>query len=614
MQVVLEPLSLPELGEIVIRDSLFAIGRFEAPFESFQSVIVAKLSRRHARIFKESGEFYVVDLGSTNGTKLNDREVQENPAKLHSGDKLCFAELIFKVSIKDNEDSDTILEPDFPSIHLALEPIHNNSVLQPILITKFPFLIGKINEAFSGYEQSYPDEVNYLSRRHALIFQKQAVFYIEDLGSTNGTFVSGKRLDEHAIPIRDGETIALGGDYFVYKVGLQKQEIPGGDTDSTKYPSPLADGPEVIRDRTNTTFITTATSFLDIFCIRDKGEDGEERALEVNQRGASADKIKDGGIVESRTTFSSPGLSHRVRLFFDQIKETSKKKYKPSSIRPVWMVLAALGLVISVCVGVYLKNDKEREIRTLLTAGKFDQSAALSNQYLREYADNKVVMGLGEEALMKSIGPTWITAVTANNFKQAELLLDAARQRNQFNQNSLKLLEAMGWVGNLEKFIVDQAGAHAPIKLYYHESTITSLLEWWETENYKRHQLLGKILGYVPSFRDLYTRAISHIRKLRTYQSLYIKAIGELNDTIQKKLDSGQAQDLASVFTRFEHRYPNVRGIHQLKNDLEKYLVLEQAEREKNLEKIRQLRSELEFQTQPFREHVAQRPSDALSP
>ncbi|HEX7479434.1 MAG TPA: GGDEF domain-containing protein [Polyangiales bacterium] len=49
-----------------------------------------------------------------------------------------------------------------------------------------------------------------LSRRHARIRRESSAFYIEDLGSTNGTFVDGERL-QRPRKLEDGCRISLGG-------------------------------------------------------------------------------------------------------------------------------------------------------------------------------------------------------------------------------------------------------------------------------------------------------------------------------------------------------------------------------------------------------------------
>lgn len=47
-----------------------------------------------------------------------------------------------------------------------------------------------------------------MSRRHAAIGYRDGDFYIEDLGSTNGTYVNGKA--RRSAELRDGDEIRLG--------------------------------------------------------------------------------------------------------------------------------------------------------------------------------------------------------------------------------------------------------------------------------------------------------------------------------------------------------------------------------------------------------------------
>lgn len=42
----------------------------------------------HARVFARGGEFFLEDLGSTNGTWLNDERLSDGPMRLQRGDRL----------------------------------------------------------------------------------------------------------------------------------------------------------------------------------------------------------------------------------------------------------------------------------------------------------------------------------------------------------------------------------------------------------------------------------------------------------------------------------------------------------------------------------------------
>ena len=57
-----------------------------------------------------------------------------------------------------------------------------------------------------------------VSTKHARIYTYLTVSYIEDMGSTNGTYVNGKRIDKHVL--HPGDVIALGE----YQMVLDKHQ------------------------------------------------------------------------------------------------------------------------------------------------------------------------------------------------------------------------------------------------------------------------------------------------------------------------------------------------------------------------------------------------------
>jgi hypothetical protein len=60
----------------------------------------------------------------------------------------------------------------------------------------------------AGCAVSVPDDT-YVSQLHARVFQRDGVAYVEDLGSTNGTYLNGLRVGT-AAPLRRGDRVQVG--------------------------------------------------------------------------------------------------------------------------------------------------------------------------------------------------------------------------------------------------------------------------------------------------------------------------------------------------------------------------------------------------------------------
>ncbi|MDX2008830.1 MAG: FHA domain-containing protein [Myxococcaceae bacterium] len=59
-------------------------------------------SRSHARVYEDGGKYFVEDLGSANGTRLNASPIKQ-PKELKSGDSIVIGDTVFKVTLELDE-------------------------------------------------------------------------------------------------------------------------------------------------------------------------------------------------------------------------------------------------------------------------------------------------------------------------------------------------------------------------------------------------------------------------------------------------------------------------------------------------------------------------------
>ncbi|TDY20602.1 pSer/pThr/pTyr-binding forkhead associated (FHA) protein [Paraburkholderia sp. BL6665CI2N2] len=610
--VVLSPAASaqrPALDAIRIVDNLFAIGRSEAPFTDYPAERIARLSRRHARVFTEHGAVYVADLGSKNGTTVNGVAVRQTPARLRAGDELCFGgELCYRVSIEPRA---RIVAAASPSAApgLLLVPQRDDLGLQPIEVQAFPFLVSKTDDVFARYKDRYPHQVNYISRRHAHIFLKGGELYVEDLGSTNGTFVGGKRLDESALPLVEGDLVAFGGDHFVYRVTLQKPpEVE--PTVTQLFVNPAAD--EAV-DPDKTTFVGAAHSFLDIFCV----DPGLQREDEVNEAAqpASAHAKRDtptgsakaatgtqgtNGANGGANAAAAKGRPRRWRLLAGELGKAFAIDDR-ASVRRV-AIWSGVGVVVLAAIGtaLYMRGSSERELKNLLANGDYTSAVTAASGYLASHPTDTKVSALASEALLKAKLPSWLNALQKAQFDQADALLKEMRSLSANNADAASLINELQWVGDLERFVAARGGMDAPIRMYADEGTINNLLQRWEDDAKSHQRALDRIASYVPVFADPYAQALSHLRKLESDDSVYLAAIDRLNGTIRTELARDKPDALPPVLDDYAQRYPRLAGIDRVRQDLRQYTDLLNAALSRQLVPLLAMLKTARFSTPPF--------------
>ncbi|MFM9886856.1 MAG: FHA domain-containing protein [Burkholderiales bacterium] len=577
--VVLKPLSHPELSEIRI-GKLFTIGRTEQPFATYARDVIIDLSRQHARIFCVDGAVYLADLGSKNGTTVNRNIIRTEPHPLQDGDEICFGGgLSYRAELSSRPN----LPSDAPKI-LAVILTPERSDLHSIVVNRFPFLIGKTDEAFSRYRQEKSAQLHFLSRRHAHVFLKDGLPFIEDLGSTNGTFVGGKRLGEQAVPLEDSTLLAFGGDHFAYRVHLDmapRQEPASANPDADVTIAAAAMEP-VQPDRT--TFVAAAGSFLEIFYLDHAEKQPVEGAKEDVK--PSAEPVQESGRERGKfATFRS-----ELRLAFGGAERKAHG-------RTFWLGASGAIALALIVLGLYLWGASERELKDLLADGAYAKAATLASEQLQRDPDNAELKALATEAILKAHVPAWLNKLNARDFDAAKAVLADMNTLGRHHADVGSLVRGLEWIGDLESLIVGRGGVDAPIRIYVDEENIRSILKRWDDDGHQR--ALARIASHVQEFKGPHAEALTHLRKLQSDSLVYLAAIDRLKVVISADLNRDAPESLQTVLKEYAEKYPRL-GLEAVRQDLRQYIDVESQARARNLSRLVLLQGKVRFATPPF--------------
>ncbi len=195
------------------------LGRDRSNFIVLESRAV---SRHHAEILMEHGQFFVRDLKSNNGTKLSDRLLPpEEKTLLRDGDVLTIDayEIGFQLptgvqaqNIYEVTDSDLL---EIKMVKKLLRALDKDSapsleILEgPHSGKRFVFE-GKTQDVTIGRDPAceFHIDSDVMSRRHARIEKRFDTVSLHDLESKNGTFVNRQKVKEKRL--QDGDILHLG--------------------------------------------------------------------------------------------------------------------------------------------------------------------------------------------------------------------------------------------------------------------------------------------------------------------------------------------------------------------------------------------------------------------
>ncbi|NLT35783.1 MAG: FHA domain-containing protein [Gaiellales bacterium] len=168
------------------------------------------VSRRHARLDRRDTGWEITDLGSTNGLRLLDQQVQH--AALANGDVVYVGRTV-TLEFRD---------PQAARVGAVLrgEPSERRSASFD-LPAKGPLILGRSENA--DVTVFHPQ----VQRAHAQIEQRAGGTYLEDLGSSAGTYVNGQLIKEHRLA--EGDVVRIGSSRLVLEQGRLRLVDEAGD-------------------------------------------------------------------------------------------------------------------------------------------------------------------------------------------------------------------------------------------------------------------------------------------------------------------------------------------------------------------------------------------------
>lgn len=179
-----------------------------------------RVSYTHAQINQQGRDFYLRDLGSRNGSWVNDRQVSV-PASLKDSDRITVGTTIITFRSSSASEVMAEAEPEMARGQQRLAELIGRS--GAALGLEFELLDSPITVGRDPASDVCLNEPA-ISRWHAWLTQEADVWYATDTGSRNGTFVNGKQLapNERA-PLTDGDEMAFGTVKMLYRRQVEEQ-------------------------------------------------------------------------------------------------------------------------------------------------------------------------------------------------------------------------------------------------------------------------------------------------------------------------------------------------------------------------------------------------------
>jgi pSer/pThr/pTyr-binding forkhead associated (FHA) protein len=183
-----------------------------------------KVSRSHALIEWNGAGFSLRDLGSSNGTLLNDERLGEVACPLRDEDQIGLGRQALRYTICRAEPEPPDLLTEAPPGNQAPRLPGSGPMLLvvggPDLGQEYPLWGERITIGRASREATWEIRLTdrSVSRPHARLERRETSYYLVDLGSANGTLLNGMLVQGEAA-IRDADILTVGDSSLVFQDG-----------------------------------------------------------------------------------------------------------------------------------------------------------------------------------------------------------------------------------------------------------------------------------------------------------------------------------------------------------------------------------------------------------
>ena len=184
----------------------------------------------HAELRTEDGKLFIWDSGSVNGTFVNGEKIT-GKREVNAGDVIRFYQVDVQIVDPSKGPAPALPEAVKRELEKPAQPQWQLKAMTGTISGKMFLVDGtKIIGRDPGCDIVVAG--SHVSRRHAELSIRSGKLWVKDLGSSNGSFVNGKRNDETAL--KNGDEVKF--DAMIFKVvGPGEQEESFEEADMTQF-------------------------------------------------------------------------------------------------------------------------------------------------------------------------------------------------------------------------------------------------------------------------------------------------------------------------------------------------------------------------------------------